>query len=190
MKIFYDVDTQNDFMNRDGALYVPGAEETKPNLKNVTNYALDKQIAIIGSLDTHYGTERFKDKEGELRRNRGPFPDHCMLGSFGAKKIPETDVDGKGRYFPKQSYDIFTNPAFEVFLQMADVKEAVVYGVATDYCVKAAVVGMQKRGVQCYVVEDAISGVAPDTTKSALEEMATAGAKFVKTSDVLEGRVI
>jgi len=32
----------------------------------------------------------------------------------------------------------------------------VVYGVATDFCVKAAVLGMQKRGVQCYVVEDAI----------------------------------
>ena len=77
-----------------------------------------------------------------------------------------------------------------MYLSLYEVQEAVVYGVATDYCIKAAVVGLQKRGVQCYVVEDAISGVAPDTTKSALEEMVRAGARFVKTSDVLEGRVI
>ena len=40
------------------------------------------------------------------------------------------------------------------------------------------------------LVEDAISGVTLETTKSALEEMLEAGAKFVKTSDVLEGKVI
>ena len=92
-----------------------------------------------------------------------------------------------GIYFEKQSYDVFTNPAFPWFLDMAKITEAVVYGVATDYCVKAAVLGMQQRGIQCYVVEDAIKGVAQDTTKSALEEMAQTGAKFVTTQQVLGG---
>jgi len=72
------------------------------------------------------------------------------------------------------------------FLEIAKVGEAVVYGVATDFCVKAAVLGMQKRGVQCYVVEDAIKGVFPETTQKALEEMILAGAKFVTTKDILE----
>jgi len=49
---------------------------------------------------------------------------------------------------------------------------------------------MQQRRIQCYVVEDAIKGVFPDKTKEALEEMAKAGAKFVTTKDVLEGRII
>ena len=34
--IFYDVDTQNDFMKEDGALYVPGAESIKENLEKLT----------------------------------------------------------------------------------------------------------------------------------------------------------
>lgn len=222
MKVFYDVDTQNDFMNKDGALYVPGAEDIKQNLEKLTRYAREKKMPALGSVDIHFGIEEYKDREGELQRWGGPFPDHCMDGTKGAEKILETNltgihipakpygenfeqfapaeydaeellamVNGKDSViFEKQHYDVFTNPKTEALLTAADVKEAVVYGVATDYCVKAAVLGMQKRGIQCYVVEDAISGVAPETTKSALEEMVKAGAKFVKTSDVLEGKVI
>ena len=241
MRVFYDVDTQNDFMNKDGALYVPDAELIKPNLKMLTEFARSKAIPIIGSVDRHFGTEEYKAREGELSKWGGPFPEHCMNGKYGEKKIVETtwwcccpsietDRDNDyGRYlenvldfnkigfennflfatrldflskklrnkeqsnsfdpvyFEKQSYDVFTNPTLEVFLKYAGVKEAIVYGVATDFCVKAAVLGMQKRGIDCYVVEDAIKGVFVDSTKSALEEMTKAGAKFVTTKEILEG---
>ena len=228
MRIFYDVDTQNDFMNKDGALYVPDAELIKPALAKITEFARTNRIPIIGSADKHFGTAEYKPREGELKKWGGPFPDHCMANTCGQKKIHETDVsymrcwpvhlehklDGKidGESIvqairliddvtnhnvhqsdeitiEKQSYDVFTNPTAEVFLARANIKEAVVYGVATDYCVKAAVLGMQQRGVQCYVVEDAIKGVFPESTKSALEEMTKAGAKFTKTADVLERRI-
>jgi nicotinamidase/pyrazinamidase len=227
MKIFYDVDTQNDFMNRDGALYVPDAEMIKPNLWKLKNYAIKNNISMVGSVDLHFGTEEYKEREGELAKYEGPFPDHCMLGTLGQEKIFETTLsaltnrdyelfnqithahdlkeqvygnllesaipqltqEGYGKQqliFEKQSYDVFTNPAVEVFLDMAEVKEAVVYGVATDYCVKAAVLGMQERNIQTYVVEDAIKGVAEETTQQALEDMKQAGAKFVTTKQVLE----
>lgn len=230
MKIFYDVDTQHDFMDKGGALYVPGAEEIKPNLKRLTDYADKKRIPIIGSVDVHFGTEEYKDREGEMKKWGGPFPDHCIAGSMGSDKIDETsrftseyhshaplveleryipnNLDAKidaisfensvsnikehtldSHFFEKQSYDVFTNPNFEVFLQAVDIKEAVVYGVATDYCVKAAVIGMQQRGIQCYVVEDAIAAVTPKTGKSALEEMVKSGAKLIKTEDVLKNKM-
>ncbi len=95
----------------------------------------------------------------------------------------------KGLMFEKQSYDVFTNLTFEYFLKQADVKEAVVYGVATDYCVKAAVIGMQKRGIQCYVVKDAIAAVSPDTGEKSLEEMVKSGAKLITTQEVLENKM-
>ncbi|MBN2051887.1 isochorismatase family protein [Candidatus Woesearchaeota archaeon] len=243
MNIFYDVDTQHDFMDKDGALYVPGAEDIKPNLKKLTDYASASShpIRIIGSMDVHHGTSEYKSMEGELNRYGGPFPDHCMIGTRGQEKIDETtpysssyykkrekmrediprerfthySLDDKASldeiketdraksphsneyyndqgynvFFQKQSFDIFTNPDFETFLKEASVKEAVVYGVATDYCVKAAVLGMQKRGIQCYVVTDAIAAVTPETGKSALEEMVNAGAKLTTTNEVLAGKV-
>ncbi len=246
LRIFYDVDTQRDFMNRDGALYVPGAEEIKPNLRSLTKYAHFWKIPIMGSVDRHIGTERYRNREIELKRWGGPFPNHCMKGTEGEKKIsdtleempmrnelveqgcystePENSImrishlsDGaeeqidwansvveavrnysffrkygdkfKPIFFEKQSYDVFTNPAFAAYLEKAYVKEAVVYGVATDYCVKAAVVGMQEKGIQCYVVTDAIAAVTPETGKSALEEMVNAGAKLVKIKDVLDNKM-
>jgi nicotinamidase/pyrazinamidase len=190
MKIFYDVDTQNDFMNKDGALYVPDAELIKPNLKLLSEYAAKNKIQVIASIDNHYGTEIFKDVEGELARWGGPFPDHCMEGTFGQKKIAETDPAlTNAILIEKQHYDVFTNLAIEPMLQVMDVKKAIVYGVATDFCVKAAVLGMQDRGIQCYVVVDAIKGVFTDKTKSALEEMMNARAMLVTTKQVLEEKL-
>ena len=57
MRIFYDVDTQMDFMNKDGALYVPNAELIKPRLELLTNFAINNRILRIGSVDQHFGTE-------------------------------------------------------------------------------------------------------------------------------------
>lgn len=242
-RIFYDVDTQNDFMNKDGALYVPDAELLKPNLEKLTQYAKNEKIPIFGSVDRHFGTPEYKHREIELKKWGGRFPDHCMAETQGEIKIQETnpsrqvcshhdqifsrflnsfhepdniyvinpltyvpfknyktadwgsletelnylDNFTKSLFFEKQEFDIFTNPYFEEALKKAEINEAVVYGVATDCCVKAAVLGMQARGIQCYVVEDAVAGVEPETTKSALEEMLKAGAKFVKTQEVLNG---
>ena len=183
-RIWFDIDTQHDFMDKDGALYVPGAEEIKPNLQKLTGYANDNDIIIFGSSDCHYGTNYFKDVEGELKRWGGPFPDHCMEGSEGAERIFETDGSLE-QEFIKQTYDVFTNSTIRSALQYYNVTEAVVYGVATDYCVMAAVKGMQKLGIQCYVVEDAIAGITPETTKQAIYEMKEAGAKFVKTEDIV-----
>ncbi len=221
-RIFYDVDTQADFMNKEGALYVSGAEEIKPNLKKLARYAQARAIKIIGSVDKHFGTPEYKEREGELARWGGPFPDHCMDCTRGQLKINETRLrllDEEDAYFlsrpvpdastdelrrvaqtalgyklsalylEKQSYDVFTNPLAEVLLREAGVKEAIVYGVATDFCVRAAVLGMQQRGIQCYVVQDAIRGVFPDKSALALEEMARAGAKLVTTQDVLENKL-
>ena len=177
MKIFYDVDTQNDFMNKNGALYVPGAEDIIGNVLTLTNYARKNGINVFGSLDAHTKD----DPEFKI------FPPHCVVGTRGQEKInPAT----RGEiYFEKQHYDVFTNPLVEVTLKEDGVKEAVVYGVATDFCVKAAVLGMQKRGIQTYVVKDAIRGVFPDKTQEGLEEMAKAGARFVTTKQILEDKL-
>ncbi|MBN2459099.1 cysteine hydrolase [Candidatus Woesearchaeota archaeon] len=235
MKIFYDVDTQRDFMHTNGALYVPGSGKIESNLEELTNFARIERIPIWGSMDRHF------ENDPELKRNGGPFPDHCMNGATGQKLVAETNYDvidvdmgyatkviphkvsenqtydwnpqrlfgvvrlfqaasvmnymrgvkiliqrGPNIIFEKQANDVFTNPAAEKLMRALEVKEAVVYGVATDYCVKDAVLGMQKRGIQCYVVKDAIAAVTTKTGKAALEKMVKAGAKLVKTKDVLK----
>lgn len=213
MRIFYSVETQVDFMDPGKSMYAPGVEIIKPNLRQLRDYALAKKIPHAGGRDIHFGTAEYAAREVELKANRGPFPMHCEFGTDGARNIPETDIPGivhphyldervdrvmlaKGLaqgvlWFEKQQYDIFTNPAIDVFMTEYGVTEAVVSGVLTDWCVKDAVLGMQKRGVQTYVVEDAIYALnaTPDAGKLAIEEMKAAGAKFVTTRQVLEDRL-
>ena len=60
--VFLDIDTQYDFMNPGGRLYVPGAEKLTPNLRRLFMFAKDNNIPIISSLDTHKRDDpEFKD---------------------------------------------------------------------------------------------------------------------------------
>lgn len=226
MKIFYDVDTQKDFMNPKGALPVPDAELIKPNLGMLTYHAITHDIKILGDIDRHFGTKEWKDYEPELKRWGGKFPDHCMDGTEGQKKIPETSVEtifientsplqriktysleeidriinsGKSIVFEKQGHSVFPtddchggNKYIDLFLERLEVTDVVVYGVATDYCVKAAALGMMQRGIQVYLISDAIEAinVNPGDGKKALEEMHRAGIVFINTKDVVgNGRI-
>lgn len=201
--IFFDVDTQEDFIKKDGALPVPDAEALRPNLKKLTDYALQNEITIIGSVDRHSGDDP------ELARNGGPFPDHCMDGTKGQKKIRETitqdtifvenrgcsvtDYDAVLKHqqiiLEKQAYNVETNSSFARLLRYAKPDHAVVYGVATDYCVKATVLGLRKLGMKTYVVMDAIQAVnvQPDDGKKALEDMVNAEARIIRTEEVIGG---
>lgn len=220
---FYDVDTQHDFMDERGALYVPGAEGIKPRLELLKRIALAlpydytdpetgrhycgvdcswgiRAYPLLGSVDRHY--------KGDAELG-GPnaFPPHCMDATEGQKKIPETTHSGtkafienraysqnelkrlmsaSAVYFEKQDVNVFSNANASLLTRF---DAAVVYGVATELCVKAAVLGMRQRGIDVLVVEDAIKGITPEGEAKAVEEMKAAGAKFIKTRDVLEGKV-
>lgn len=200
-RIFFDVDTQNDFIKKDGALSVPHAEALIPNLKKLTDYAVKNDITIIGSVDRHF------DDDPELIKNGGQFPEHCMDGTIGQKKIPETttkdiifvenkeyDIDylnttrkHKQIIFEKQDYNVETNLNFFKLMGLIKPKKAFVYGVATDYCVKAAVLCLRNLGLEVYLIEDAIEAVniQPDDGKKALELMVNACIKTIKAKDVL-----
>ncbi len=194
-QIFVDIDTQHDFINHDGALPVPGAEQIRGNLRALTDYALDNGIQIIASADAHLPD----DKEFEI------FPPHCIQHTPGQQKIDETTVENtiviknhestipahELRHtaaqilLEKQAFDIFTNPAADTIINNAAADEYIVYGVATDYCVKAAALGLLERGYKVAVVEDAIAAVASRAGREALALIKEQGATLKKTQEIL-----
>lgn len=196
-QVFVDIDTQHDFISKDGALSVPGAEEIRGNLQALTDHALENGIKIIASADAHTPD----DKEFEI------FPPHCVQGTPGQKKIEETTVPNTlvientasetqphealdkadGILLEKQTYDVFTNPNAAKVVKAADAEEHIVYGVATDYCVKAAALGLLKRGYKVIVVEDAIAAVEEMTGKEALALIKEKGAVFKKMGEIIGG---
>src|SRR5438045_8398512 len=87
--IFWDVDTQYDFMKADGKLYVPDAEQLIPNLRKLTDYAHGHGIRIVASADDHVG----EDVEISATPDwKATFPPHCLRGTSGQRKIAETTL--------------------------------------------------------------------------------------------------
>ena len=72
----------------------------------------------------------------------------------------------------------------EPLLKKAGIKEVIVYGLATDYCVKATALDALKAGYKVTVVEGLSRGVTPHTTLKALEEMTQKGITVKKQLDV------
>ena len=60
-----------------------------------------------------------------------------------------------------------------------------VFGVATDYCVKEAVLGLLKRGYKVTLLTDAIKATTQEGGKDALKEMEDAGTFFANTEDII-----
>lgn len=196
--IFFDIDTQHDFMDANGALAVPDAEAIKPNIERLLRRASADGITTISSRCAHQpGDPEF-----------AVFPPHCLEGTPGAERIfadlpalprrelsvdaqPEAGatIEASKHYIVKKKvYDLFSNAWLNnlrtsgAFAQ----QDCVVFGVATDYCVRAAALGLAETGAHVWLVTDAIRGVAPDSTEKALAEFRAAGVEFTTTDEVLK----
>jgi nicotinamidase/pyrazinamidase len=96
----------------------------------------------------------------------------------------------QGIYFEKEVYSLFANPLAERFIarlveRTGRTPTFFVYGVATDYCVKIAALGLRERGYRTALFTDAIVGITPEGTQAALDEMTEAGVEFVTTAGFL-----
>ena len=192
---FFDIDTQKDFMLKTGALHVPGAERIVARLRRLFDFAAKNEISVISTMDTHTADDpEFAE-----------FPTHCVKGTDGWRKIDDTlfprplifsaksvdrnlsDCVRKNRQIivEKNTFDVFSNPVMERLARVLPPR-AIVFGVATEYCVKKAVLGLLRLGIQTVVVDDAVRGIAPKTEKEAIDEMRAAGANFVPQADIFD----
>ncbi|MEL7367398.1 MAG: isochorismatase family cysteine hydrolase [Myxococcota bacterium] len=206
-RLFVDVDTQYDFCDPNGALFVSKAPAILDNVRRLIRASTTKNELLVGSVDSHNYTA------WEFAANGGPFPPHCVKGTPGWLKMPGTlperavfvpdllrskhdDVvptDASAVYFEKEVYSMFANPEAEPLIDHLLARRsldrgsvsAIVFGVATDYCVKAAAEGLHDRGFEVSVVVDAVAAVDDRAGADTLDALATKGVRWVKTEDVL-----
>src|SRR5690348_18513736 len=76
--VFWEVDTQADFMLPGGKLYVPGAEKRIPQMKRLVEAARAGKVFLVSSTDQH------APDDPEFQR----FPAHCVRGTSGAAILP------------------------------------------------------------------------------------------------------
>ena len=192
--VFVDIDTQFDFMDPRGNLYVPDAEDIVGNIKTLFDYAKEHKIKILSSIDAHM----VDDPEFNL------FPAHCIKGSPGNQKIEastcsnnitienreleitESIMDHEQIIVESQTFDIFESVNTDKIIKKLDAQNFVVFGVATDYCVKAAVLGLLKRGYNVSLVTDATKSITKEGNEKALNKMKNAGVVFTTTEDIIK----
>ncbi|MFA7657975.1 MAG: isochorismatase family protein [Candidatus Gastranaerophilaceae bacterium] len=92
-----------------------------------------------------------------------------ILASKGIIRLEKNENDSLkyGIPFTNQVVPNKKGLAFFENLKKAGAKVALVYGVATDYCVKDAVAALKKFGIKPIVIEDAIKEFGQDSTKIA-----------------------
>lgn len=197
--IYWDVDTQADFMLPGGNLYVPGAEKLIPNLNRLTSAARQDRVFIVGDACVH------APDDPEFRQ----FPPHCVFGTPGAEIIPEARADRvlflpnlAGAVVPqdlsvyqqvvveKQTLNVFDNSNTAVVLERIARftdrdAEFFIFGVATEYCVRLAAKGLIERGRRVALVRDAIAPLNPEDGAKAIRELTSQGARLITTNQAL-----
>ncbi len=191
--VFVDIDTQRDFLEESGALYVPGSRAIVANLGRLSRTARDAGITVIATACCHL------PDDAELSQ----FPPHCMAGTDGQRRIPETEcaestVLGVDDRLPsdlprhltlnKREFDVFSRPDAGGLVERLGASRPtfVVYGVATDYCVRAAVEGLLARAQRVAVVVDAIRAIDPEAESRLLSAWADRGVLLVMTDAVCQ----
>ena len=88
--VLWDVDTQVDFMLPHGKLYVPGAEEAAPAMRLLVEAARAAGVVHIASADDHELTDEEISDTPDFSTT---YPPHCLRGTRGARKVPETEQE-------------------------------------------------------------------------------------------------
>jgi nicotinamidase/pyrazinamidase len=194
--LFWDVDTQVDFMLPGGKLYVPGAEKLIPNLRGLTAFAAEHNIPILSSADAHLESDlEFSD-----------YPPHCLAGTPGQAKIEGTVLadhfvvpnrkidlpDNLSRFrqaiVEKQEFDVFSNPNIDLLLtRFAGDREIILYGVVTEICVDRAARGLMRRGRHVHLVTDAIMHLNAAKAEGTVRAIRRHGGMLLSTDEILAG---
>ncbi|HUI57695.1 MAG TPA: isochorismatase family cysteine hydrolase [Bryobacteraceae bacterium] len=187
---FFDIDSQLDFLYPAGALYVPGAEQIVPNIAWLNRYAAGHGIPVISTADAH------AENDPEFAQ----WPPHCVAGTTGQHKAEATllerrvlilnrdcgfSIEGAQQIIvEKQTVDVFEARHISRILEMLTADRFVVYGVATEICVRAAVRGLLETGRPVTVVTDAVRALGDEASRLALQEICAMGGTVAGISQI------
>jgi nicotinamidase/pyrazinamidase len=190
VRALFVIDVQNDF-TEGGALGVTGGAAVAEGITEYLRAHPDAYDLVIASRDWHDGDN---DNGGHFATGTPDFvenwPRHCVSGTPGAEYHPALDTSlidvhvKKGQGVP--AYSIFEGTTDEGadLIDLLDEKGVDVIhvaGIATDYCVLASARDALDAGREVAVLTDLVAGVAPESSKAALGELAAAGAELLAT---------
>jgi nicotinamidase/pyrazinamidase len=179
--VFFDIDTQIDFLFPAGALYAPGAEKIIGTVAKLNHHAARHGIPVVSTMDAH------SENDPEFRE----WPHHCVVDTLGQQKPASTLLE-KRLIVPnsrcalnltlidqilleKQTFSALSNLNFALLLDHFAAESYVVYGVVTEVCVKFAAFGLLETGKRVEIVTDAIRALDEQNGAKTLAEFKALG---------------
>ncbi|QZT37546.1 isochorismatase family protein [Halosquirtibacter xylanolyticus] len=177
--IFWNIDTQYDFVDPQGDLYVEGAENLIDLWEEILNYVRAHNIRLISTKDHHFlDSSELSDNPDFIRT----FPPHCIAFEKGERSVLsgieeeslELDWDvmmtkdhlvgiyekGSPITVLKDKFDFYEgNPNSKHLLSILKEKHMYVMGVAENVCVSQAAIALAKNGFSVTVISDAVRGI-------------------------------
>lgn len=180
------VDMQNDFL-QGGNLAVPGANAIIPIINRYISRFSKAGLAVIASRDWHpINHISFID-------NQGPWPRHCIAGTYGAEfhpalQLPQgTEIISKATLPDKEAYSAVEDTPLLQKLRERDLQRIFICGVAMDYCVLATTKDLLLHGYTVIVLRDAVKAVdvQPGDGDRAREQLLSLGALEIDESEIV-----
>lgn len=181
------VDVQNDFCPG-GSLAVQDGDKVVEPINKLIDHMRRFGTLVIATRDWHPENhkEHFK-----------AWPVHCVQNTHGAEfhsqlELPDyAIVLSKGTNPEEHGYSGFSGKTargydLQWILAGAGIKKLILTGLATDYCVLATAIDARELGFEVLLIEDAIRGVASDTTQAALARMKRTGVLFAHSDVILK----
>jgi nicotinamidase/pyrazinamidase len=181
------VDVQNDFMPG-GALGIRHGDEILAPINRLIDRCSAAGLPVLLTRDWHPPDHCSFAAQG------GPWPEHCVAGSPGARFVAQLHVPAgallvsKATQRNEEAYSAFHGTGLAEDLRRQAIRRVFIAGLATDYCVRASTADARRAGFDVVVLTDAIRAVdaQPGDAERAIEEMTTAGAAMITSSDLLD----
>ncbi len=199
------VDVQGDFTKfKNGSLAVEGTDEAYiKTVEESTKKLKAAGFPIYATQDWHPKNHAsfFTNHPGKKafdviklnNRDQVLWPPHCVQNTPGAeilldKKLFKAVVK-KGMDPQFDSYSGFQDDGgkkteMDKILKKDQIKKVIVYGIATDYCVRATAIDAAAAGYQVVMIKNLSRGVAPDTSQKAIDEMKAKGIVILDDLDL------
>ena len=199
------VDLQADFTElKSGTLAVPGTDgQYVQDVETATRNLMQRGLPVYFTQDWHPadhvsfftnnpGTEPLQvlDIDG---RPQVMWPPHCVQNTSGAQILIVAEGSAatvrKGMDAKFDSYSGFADDGgrktdLDRVLKQGGINNVIIYGLATDYCVKATAIDAVDAGYNVTVIDGLSKGVAHETTAQALEEMKAKGISIKANLDI------
>ncbi len=201
--LFWDVDTQFDFMKPEGRLYVPGAEEIIETVNETRRWALDNGYSMIADIDWHSPDDPEISDAPDFKET---FPPHCMAGHPGSERVGylghipidyietnRADIADLRELIErepfhivirKNSLDVFENPNTDTLVDLIEPEKVIVFGVALDFCVSYVLQGLARyESIEICLLKDATKGLGSRPDLDIFDELQHSGINVIALDD-------